>query len=735
MRMHPPKWIQSATARLGGWWGRKLQRQVLIWFLGVMLILLGLQGYLSLQAGYTNVRDQIEADNRRLANLVAKNISNQYDAILQRVILLRTELTSATDPNRQASLLLDFRRSQPLTYRAFYLFNGEGRLLMHLADPLDALIALENPEEIVQRAPIPFGEEVSAAWKGAAGGDTYSSAVQIVGADQMPVITLGLPIPGAGEPLQEVLAVEIGLSDLWRGVDQVFLGWTGRAWITSAEGLIIAHPDRSYIGKPIPIALQAVLDGYEGQVEYADPISGQVMLASYSPMSRQSGWGIVIEQRQDEALSPAARILSIAGWILLAACATAALLSWWISRGITRPILRLAQTTQQIARTGDLHQDVAVSRGDEIGQLASAFNQMIFNLRQAVVVLRESEEKYRTLVEMSPDGIFLEDTSGRILECNQAGAEIYGYSPKELLGLTIRELVPEDFARTLPEQIVEDSGGRYLERVSRRKDGSLFPSEISTRFSAIGGQTFLLAQVRDTSARVRLEQEAAKIRADFLFAVSHELKTPLLALSATQEMLEILPEEQRAERFYDYAVVWRRNLLRLRHIVENLVDSQRPPGMGMKLEKQPFSAMAVAAEVIKELEPIALAKRVTLTLEAEALPEVALDPHAWARLLENLLTNAIKFSPSGGEVRTRFTRLDEGFQMAVIDRGSGISPQAMPFLFEPFYRSPEAMQAGIQGTGLGLYVVKMIADAHGCVVEVESEEGKGTTVTVRLPGK
>ncbi|MEI6310082.1 MAG: HAMP domain-containing sensor histidine kinase, partial [bacterium] len=250
---------------------------------------------------------------------------------------------------------------------------------------------------------------------------------------------------------------------------------------------------------------------------------------------------------------------------------------------------------------------------------------------------------------------------------------------------------------------------------------------------SVGSEEIIQSFHRDITERKRLEQETAKARAEFLFAVSHELKTPLFLMVSSQELLESLPADQRAGRFLEYGEIWRRNLIRLRQIVENLVDSQRAPGMGMKLEKQPLSAAAVAEEVIKELEPVALTKRVKLILEAEPLPEIALDSRAWKRLMENLLTNAIKFSPAGGEVKIRFTRLDEGFQMAVIDHGSGISPQALPFLFTPFYRSPEALRTGIQGTGLGLYVVKMIADAHDCSVEVESEEGKGTKVTVRLP--
>ncbi|MCX5976778.1 MAG: PAS domain S-box protein [Coprothermobacterota bacterium] len=355
--------------------------------------------------------------------------------------------------------------------------------------------------------------------------------------------------------------------------------------------------------------------------------------------------------------------------------------------------------------------------------------------KQAEEALSKSEFRYRTLFEKSNEGILFLSTDLEIAMVNESFAKMHGYSVEEMQNMNLGDLDTIETSQLTAERMAHLMAGHTMnfEVEHYHKDGHIFPLEVSASLISVGSEEIIQSFHRDITERKRLEQETAKARAEFLFAVSHELKTPLFLMVSSQELLESLPSEQRAECFLEYREIWRRNLIRLRQIIENLVDSQRAPGMGMKLEKQSLSAAAVAEEVIKELEPVAHAKEVKLILEAEPLPEVALDSRAWKRLLENLLTNAIKFSPAGGEVRTRFTRLDEGFQMAVIDRGSGIAPQAMPFLFEPFYRSPEALRTGIQGTGLGLYVVKTIADAHGCSVEVESEEGKGTIVTVRLP--
>ena len=296
---------------------------------------------------------------------------------------------------------------------------------------------------------------------------------------------------------------------------------------------------------------------------------------------------------------------------------------------------------------------------------------------------------------------------------------------------------PDDMARL--RQAVEVAvalGTPYeLELRAIRKDGETRVCVAcgAARMAPGGHAVHLFGSLQDITERKRLEQETAKARADFLFAVSHELKTPLHVLGATQEMVDALPEEQRLAQFREYGDLWRRNLMRLRFIIENLVDSQRPTGMGLKLEKQPANLMDLAREIAGELESVASARSVQLRIQGESLPPSSMDSNAVRRLLENLLINAIKFSHYGGQVEIRLRAQGEMVCLDIADFGMGIDPKIKPFLFQPFYRSPESLKAGVQGTGLGLYVSKMIAEAHGGTIQLESEPGKGTTVTVRLP--
>jgi PAS domain S-box-containing protein len=360
--------------------------------------------------------------------------------------------------------------------------------------------------------------------------------------------------------------------------------------------------------------------------------------------------------------------------------------------------------------------------------------------KRAEEALRESEDRFKYIFEAANVGKSITLPSGEMYP-NKAFCQMLGYAQEELKGITWQELTTpgevEEIERILEPLRKGEKDAARFNKSYIHKDGSLIWADVSLaiRWNPDGTPRHFITTIIDITERKQLEQAVEKARADFLFAVSHELKTPLHVMGVTQEMIESLPEAQQVAQFRQYGDVWRRNLMRLRFIIENLVDSQRPDEMGLKLEKQPTDLMDLAREVARELEPVASARSVQLCFQGESLPPLPLDRNAVRRLLENLLTNAIKFSRLGGQVEIRLRADGEMVCLEVCDFGMGIDPRIKPFLFQPFFRSPEAVKAGVQGTGLGLYVSKSIAEAHGGTISLESKPGTGTTVTVRLPLK
>ncbi|MEI6510140.1 MAG: ATP-binding protein, partial [bacterium] len=350
---------------------------------------------------------------------------------------------------------------------------------------------------------------------------------------------------------------------------------------------------------------------------------------------------------------------------------------------------------------------------------------------------RESEDRYRTLLENVGEGIGFVNPEEQFGYTNAASEDIFGVPPSGLLGRSLHEFANSEQFGLIREQTKRHRAGEksvYEIEISRPsgENRDLLVTAVP-QFDSQGKFVGALGVFRDITDRKRLEQEMAKARADFLFAVSHELKTPLFLMASAQELLESLPEEQRAGRFLEYGEIWNRNLHRLRHLIENLVDSQRTEGMGLKITLVPTNISETLQQTLKDVELLARRQRISFRLHLDPLPEIPADPESIHRLFENLLTNAIKFSPADGEVQVSLTLQGEEVLFRVSDFGLGIAASEISQLFQPFQRTSGANQAVIPGTGLGLYTAKLIAEAHSGSIALESEEGQGTTVVVRLP--
>jgi PAS domain S-box-containing protein len=360
----------------------------------------------------------------------------------------------------------------------------------------------------------------------------------------------------------------------------------------------------------------------------------------------------------------------------------------------------------------------------------------ITDRKRAEEALRESEEKHRAVVERANEGIvILQD--GIVRFTNPSLLAMTGYETGEVEGMEFSRFFPEENWALVLERYRKRMAGEDLsgvfETVLLHKNGKRIPVEMNGGLIQYERKPADLVIMRDISERKQIEGEMEKTRADFLFGVSHELKTPLFLMSISLEMLENSPEAGRAKRTAEFTETWKRNLHRLQHLVFNMVDSQRTQTMGFKLDRQPTDLRALVERVVRENKLLAEPKKVRITADLAPMPPLLIDPEAIHRLVENLLTNAIKFSPRNGEVSLRLAQEKAQAILTVDDRGPGIPTEEQKGLFLPFQRAASTVRSVIPGTGLGLYVAKIIVDAHGGTISMRSKTGQGTTVTVRLP--
>lgn len=248
----------------------------------------------------------------------------------------------------------------------------------------------------------------------------------------------------------------------------------------------------------------------------------------------------------------------------------------------------------------------------------------------------------------------------------------------------------------------------------------------------------LLNLERESHARTSAQNEALRaldqVKDDFVASVSHEFRTPLTSINGFLELLlddQAVPFTEQQQRFLSNIS---RSTQRLTRLVDDLLFTARSDAGGASLTI--FSELDLAdlvSEVGEVARPDAETKGIELTVESEADLWVAADPIRMSQLLDNLVSNAVKFTPDGGSVAIGATRSTEEVIITVTDNGIGIPRDEQPHLFERFFRSRIAIEQAIGGTGLGLAITKSIADDHGASITVDSELGEGTSFRLAVP--
>lgn len=240
----------------------------------------------------------------------------------------------------------------------------------------------------------------------------------------------------------------------------------------------------------------------------------------------------------------------------------------------------------------------------------------------------------------------------------------------------------------------------------------------------------------EQSARATAEAAVA-LRDDFLSIASHELRTPVAILLGNTQLLErvLASNVKQDTRVRQSFAAIQRQLTRIQALIATMLDVSRIERGHLMIAHEPLDLIALVQDVVDELRTMAQAHPIELVVPTDPPLDVFVygDALRLEQIMFNLLQNAIKYSPDGGPIQVEVKRADQWASVAVADHGLGIAAEALPHLFERFYRAPAVRSEHISGLGIGLYIVHEIATLHGGDVSVASERGVGTTFTVRLP--
>lgn len=468
-------------------------------------------------------------------------------------------------------------------------------------------------------------------------------------------------------------------------------------------------------------------------------------------------WELATKVDSEEALAPLVNLRNTVIIVVVSAVGVIALLSLLITRPLTRPIVSLTEKARLIA-LGDLQQRITVKSKDEIGKLADSFNTMTSKLQDLYASLEQKvkdrtqalNEKVQELAEAKAkddailgsvgDGMVVTGSSGTILLINAIAADLLGLGldSQQLIGQSISLCKFQDDAgnellfENTPSQAAIHTGQKVVKEVKLiRKDGSTNSLSINAMpiFQA-GRITGVIQLIRD----ITREKEVDRMKTEFISLASHQLKTPLSAIRWFTEMLISGDGGQLNKEQTEFAVNVSESTERMIELVNSLLNISRIESGRIIIEPKPTDVSQLVQGIVNDLKAKIDEKKQAFIISVHKdLPLINLDPHLIGQVYLNLLTNAIKYTPEGGEIAVFVSRKGNELVSQVSDSGYGIPIAQQKRVFQKFFRADNVAKVIADGTGLGLYLVKAIIESSGGRITFQSAEGKGTTFWFSLP--
>ena len=380
-----------------------------------------------------------------------------------------------------------------------------------------------------------------------------------------------------------------------------------------------------------------------------------------------------------------------------------------------------------------------------------------------VTARKQAEARFRTLVEQLPLITYIDSPHSSDEAATYISPQI-----EEILGYPLSQwhadpsffvdhLHPEDRDRVREQQRIARESGKPLEleyrfiaeggrvvwlndsyTVVRDEAGRPwytqgFAVDVTARKEAERDRETLLKQTQAQNERLRTLD---RMKDEFIALVSHELRTPLTSIRGYLELLVDDPETLELPGLQlDWLQVIDRNAERLQRLVEDLLLTAQANAGALALEKAELDVAAVVEQAVQAGAPVAAARGIGLSCTTDSVPQVNGDRVRVGQVVDNLVSNALKFTPTGGRVDVCAFAHGSGARIEVSDSGMGIAEDELALLFDRFFRTTRAQEEAIPGVGLGLSIAKAIVEAHGGRIAVRSREGGGTTFTVDLPAK
>jgi PAS domain S-box-containing protein len=533
------------------------------------------------------------------------------------------------------------------------------------------------------------------------------------------------------------LYIEASLQRLLENVQDTTIGKTGFAYIVDREGKIIMHPN---ISKALrfesvadrPIVKEVLSRHLVGSKEYMTK-QGKRVIGAYAPVAALN-WGVIIQQDKEEAYLSVARMRKNAIILLVAVVIVASILGYILTHNLTNPILKLTTAARTIAQgsfnvVGVSQWLKKVKIRDEMSELARTFISMTGELKRYTDM---QADKMNAILFSIADGIMMTDYSGKVILSNRRAKELLGMDPKEKLdNKNIQDIIDrEEIALSLKEaQEKKENIIKELDLSLKNNPKFLRTDTSLVAHSESGAELGAVTVVRD----ITLEKELEQMKDDFIHSITHDLRSPMTSIRGFLEFLLDGSSGDINEQQKEFLDIIDKSSARLLDMINDILDVAKMESGRMPMNIENVSFEDIAQLVVKSLESQAKKDKVGLYLETKnEIESIDADKNLIHRVITNLVSNALKFTPEQGEVKIIIEDIGDKMQVSIQDTGEGMPAEYVDKIFDKF-EQVKGSRGKRKGTGLGLTITKYIVETHGGKIWAESEIGKGSRFTFWIP--
>jgi two-component system phosphate regulon sensor histidine kinase PhoR len=513
-------------------------------------------------------------------------------------------------------------------------------------------------------------------------------------------------------------------------VNQMQVGGV-RVTVITSQGLVLADsqsdPQTMENHANRPEVIEALAQGAGHSVRHSVTINKDLL---YYAVRQQTAAGQPVLLRFSlpfesvaSAVAEFRKTLWLASILLLAILGSLTLL---VSRGFTNRVDRLTAFSKRVAE-GDFHAEPYGHSGDALDVLGSSLNQTAGRLNQMIRTVTEERNLSSAILGSMVEGVAVVNANERVLFSNPSFASILGLGGSPQPGSGLVEVIRQTELIEAVRKVLAGEQRVESEIVTGTLRQHFFAATVAAvRTTQANGAVVVLHDITDL-------RKLERIRRDFVANVSHEFRTPLTAIQGFSETLlaGAMNDPQNRDRFLGIIVEHSRRLARL---TEDLLMLSKMDADRLELEIRRLPVEQLVSSCIETSQPRAIEKDLQLSVNLEKnIPDIAGDRRRLTEVLQNLLDNAIQYTPSGGQISVTAEAKDSEVVIAVSDTGIGIPEADQPRIFERFYRVDVARSREVGGTGLGLSIAKHLMEAHGGKLWVESEVGRGSQFHFSVP--